>query len=156
MPGKKSSFMKMDLPIANYVCRIREANDDPLRKGVFLKFDIEDGEYKNHFQSICQESATNNFYYIGRIDQSCTGRDKRKFHDLILAIEKSNPGYKFVFIHKGDLVGKLIGLRLRKYQITRKDRTKWPRLEVLSYMTVDDARAENSPEGGCPTCRNSE
>lgn len=102
------------LPAGGYVCKIFSASVDHTMNGnerLNIKFDIQEGEYKNYFtEQFDKRIITNaNASWNGTYRQITEGEASEKFYKgMITAIENSNPGYKWDF-DETTLKGKLFG-----------------------------------------------
>ena len=106
------------LPANGYIIGILDADEKTESWGNVLeiKYDIEEGEYKNHFTNQYKNTQMEDKKYKGvyRLNipkEDGTEQDQwtaRKFKTDIMAIEASNPDYHWDWNEKS-LIGKLVG-----------------------------------------------
>lgn len=97
------------LPAGAYACKIIEVVDSPDKEYLTIYFDIVEGEYKDYFTNLFQ--ATNKNY--GFITRSYKKNALPFFKTFIVAVEKSNPGYKWNWDEK-TLTGKVCAVSFRE------------------------------------------
>jgi len=95
-----------------YICKILKVTVEEKEYGHLIRigFDIAEGEHKDYFKRQFDKKKENNpeAKWSGMYYQTIKGDSLQYFKGFILAIEKSNPGYKWDWDEK-KLSGKLFG-----------------------------------------------
>lgn len=118
-----------------YICRIIRVTDAPDKEYLHIEYDIEEGEFKGHWQ----ETAERFGWWGGDFYRSYKDSALGMFKGFTNAVEGSNKGYKWDWNEKA-LEGKLIGLVLGEEEYIKNDGSVATRLKVRSNKTIDEIK----------------
>lgn len=130
------------LPAGAYACKIIEVTDVPEKEYLAVYFDIAEGEYKDYFTTLFKATGKN----YGLITRSYKQNALPFFKAFIVAMEKSNPGYKWDWNEKG-LSGKLcaISFREEEYENNGEVRVNTKPEEVRSIQALREGKIQIKP-----------
>jgi hypothetical protein len=97
-----------------------------------IELDIADGPFKNFYRE--KSERFNQSWYLKHW-QGTEGKSIPYFKGLIVAIEESNPGYKFDF-NEATLSRKLIGGNLREEEYAKKDGSIGVRMKIAYLCSL--------------------
>lgn len=99
-----------------YICEITCVEDFPDKEYLKLEYDIIDGEFKDYFRNIYNNSG----YWIGNFIRSYKNKALPFFKQFIVAVEKSNLRYKWNN-DETTLMGKKLGLVIAEEEYLARD-----------------------------------
>ena len=99
-----------------YICEITCVEDFPEKEYLKIEYDIADGEFKDYFRSIYNNSG----YWIGNFIKSYKNKALPFFKQFITAVERSNLRYKWDN-NEGKLMGKKLGLVIAEEEWRARD-----------------------------------
>lgn len=127
------------LPAGAYICGITRVQDNPSKEYLAIEYDIADGEYKNYFR----ELHTRTGYWIGNFIRSYKETALPFFKSFVVAIEESNPGFKFDGENEQGFKRQRVGLILGEEEYLGNDGKLKTRLYVASVRSLDDLYKDN-------------
>lgn len=126
------------LPAGGYVCGITAVEDYPSKEYLEIEFDIAEGEHKNEYRSLYDEKG----FWAGKFRQSYSKKGMGYFKKMLIALEKSNPGFKYNDDEKM-LKRKLIGLVIGYREGVGQDGNVREYVDVQDFVSVSDIRSGN-------------
>lgn len=148
-PVESGSYQK--LPAGGHVCEIIEVKMTKSRSGkdmMVICFDVKGGEYDSYFRKQFEHriqfnsdaSWPNGGIYRQLTDSESLGR----FKGMLIAIEKSNPGYKWDWNEKS-LKGKKFGGLFREEEYLRNDGNIGTAVRCMAIRNADGIEDEPVP-----------
>ena len=132
-----------ELPPGGYIGRMLSVEDIPDKMCLKICYDVAEGDYKNFYAGI----PTSGFY-PGMFHVSYKSNALIFLAKFIKAVETSNPDYVFNSEKEYELVGKLVGLVLRKEEYPNKYKDIEVKNGVAKFTSADDIRKGNYPTFG--------
>lgn len=123
------------LPAGGYICGITAVEDVAKDEYLKIEFDIAGGEFKNYYRNLYDAKG----FWAGKFIKSYKEKALGFFKKMLIAIEKSNPGFVFDSDEKA-LKRKLIGLVLGYEEYRGNDGSVKERVIVTDFLPVDDIR----------------
>lgn len=146
---KRSGGNRETLPVGGYVCQIQGARVEEYSDGnssLILAFDVVEGEYAGIWKRDFDNNQNEDKRWRGTFRVSVPRDDgseqdgwaKRRFGNVIWAIEDSNPGYTWDWDEK-KLKGKKIGIIYRNREWAMNGNTGWT-TEAGGADSIDNIR----------------
>lgn len=138
-------------PVGQYIAEIQgvrtEPSYDKTRDVIVLMVEITEGEYAGRYHEAYEnlkERYPDNAMYKGvfKLTPPIEGDEpwvKNRFESNLWCVEQSNPGYQWNW-DENKLVGKKIGINVRKNLYTGKDGNDHEMFEIGQLETVEDVR----------------
>lgn len=128
------------LPAGGYVCKYTKVEDREEKNGLYMEYDIAEGDFKDYFKALEERMD----FWGGHYFRSYSEKAIPFFKRMCSAVTKSNK--KFIFdgnehCDESTLVGKLIGLVLGEEEYVGNDGSTKTRLYVVREMPIDDIKA---------------
>lgn len=129
-----------------YICKITKVEDFPAKEYLKVTYDIAQGEFAGHFDSIRKDHA--DWAWVGAYVKSYKPTALPMFKRFCSAVSKSNAGYVFdgnINADEKTLVGKLIGITLGEEEYYGNDGEKKTRLYVSREFPIDQIGKQKVP-----------
>lgn len=124
------------LPAGGYICGITSVEDVANSEYLRFEYDIAEGEYKNYYRELSERLN----FWGGSFIKSYKEKALGFFKKMIIAFEKSNPGFKFDNDEK-TFRRKKIGLVLAEEEyVNRNSGEIKTRLYVADFLPVEDIK----------------
>ena len=126
------------LPAGGYICGITSVEDKPDKEYLTIEFDIAEGEHKNYYRELYDRKNFWGAHFIKSYKQSAQGFFKK----FLLAVEASNPGFKF----NNDEIAlkrKKVGITIGYEEYVGADGTIKERIYADDFLPVDDIKKGN-------------
>ena len=146
MENVKEAGSTTRLPAGAYICVILKAEDFGDKEYLKVTYDIVEGEYAEHFNSIRAEHP--DWAWVGAYVKSYKPKALPMFKRFCTAVTKSNPGYVFdgqINTDEKTLAGKKIGLVLAEEEYYGNDGEKRTRLYVAREFPADEIASQKVP-----------
>lgn len=137
------------LPVDAYVCRVTQSSVVSTDYGdqMVLVFDICEGEYAGYYADEFSNNPNTPKKWKGIYRQFLPKNDgseqdswaKSRLKGTVTAFEHSNPGFKWAW-EEQDLVGKLIGVLMRREEWEWNGKTGWA-VRPFRIMSADRVRS---------------
>ena len=130
------------LPAGPQICKIIEVVDKPDQEYLDVYFDISEGEFKGYFTALFENTSKN----YGRITRSYKPNALPFFKQFITAVEKSNPGYKWIWDEKS-LTNKtcVVNFREEEYLVDGSVKTMAKAYEIRSLEALKNGLIKTLP-----------
>ena len=143
------------LPAGGYIVKILDCIEVAINsKGIDydclqFSFDVAEGEYKNHFKTVWENSTDQNKKWKGIFNVFIPQEDSQyyesnlnRFKTMIVNFEESNPGFNWTWDEK-DLKNKIIGLIYREKEIPTERGEIITITEPCGFRSVDAIKNNN-------------
>lgn len=138
------------LPAGAYIVRLLKGarvESTPYGEVLLVPFDIAEGDYQNFYTNQFRESQMEDKKYKGVFRMNLpkddgTEKDEwtmRRFKTNIVAVEDSNPGFKWAW-NEQDLEGKYVGMLFQNKEWEFNGKTGWS-AQPYSFKSIEDIRA---------------
>lgn len=130
------------VPPGGYICRIVKAEEKTSQSGrhmLALYFDICEGEYADYYKKDFDSNTNADKKWRGAYHQLTEGNSESYFKGMIIAIEKSNPGYTFTG-DESTLRGKLFGAVFGEEEYRKRDGAIGTSSKMMYLVKTDSIR----------------
>lgn len=148
MTNVKESGSSNRLPAGAYICTIKDVDDIEDKEYLKVTYDISEGEYKGHFDTIRADHP--DWAWVGAYVKSYKQRALPMFKRFCSSVSQSNGKYVFdggmVNSDEKSLIGKKIGLILREEEYYTNSGDIRTRLIVHTEFPVSKIAEQRIPE----------